>query len=122
MSTLNKALEYVGTKSLPKAGSSEFTGRAIAQVRKFSGSVEYVVVMRDEKDGKIKVVKDFNPQGGYVTDYAEFYPLKIKEEKPFVFEELNPADMKKWLDDNNVPYLKKNKESYLDAYIAFKGL
>lgn len=115
--SLEKALEYIGIKNLPKEGGREFTGLAIALVARSNLKQSYVVVRWNDKTKQHDLVKDFNPSYGCITEYLSFHPIKVKEpKKEFNFEELSFADMKKYLNKNNIPYLSNSKEGFIEAY------
>jgi hypothetical protein len=63
MNKLKQALEYLGLKSIPKEGTREFQGKAIAQVKRASSSTEYVIARWNAELKRHEVIKDFNTSG-----------------------------------------------------------
>lgn len=120
MTTLEKALEYMGIKKLPKEGKSDFTGDAIALVTKFDGMKVYVIARWNPLFSRHEVKKDFYPTGGTVKDFEAFYPIKGREEPKQKFEDLSVTEMMDFLNERNIPFTSKNKVGLIKAYQLYK--
>jgi len=120
MNKLEEALAYLGIKNLPKEGKPEFEGLAIVLVKK-TNSMSYVIARWNDTLKRHEVIKDFDSRGGNVVSFEYFYPIKEKKVEEKDFYDLSLPQMKKYLDDKNIPYLSKNKEGYVRAYEAYKS-
>lgn len=73
--SLTDALIYCSLRSLPKVEDGENVWiQALAKVAKRDGSIGYVLVEKDSKNGENKVVKDFGTVS-LIADFLGFYPM-----------------------------------------------
>lgn len=119
--TKKQALEYCSVGSMPKmiSPNEEYNTRAIILVKKAFGESAYCIGKWNLVEKKTAIIKDFFPQGGGVKEIISVYPLveKASEETVISDEEYSVEDIRKLMDDANIPYPnnKKNDKKWLLA-------
>lgn len=120
MTTQEQALAYFGLKKLPKEGSGEFEGEAIALVVADNGTKRYVIARYNPLTKRHEVKKDFIAIGGTIKDFEEFYPLKEAKKVETPFDKLSINEMIDYLNEKNIPFMNKTKKGLIDAYERYK--
>lgn len=114
--TLEKCLEFMNIKKLPKESREEFDTRAILQVVKVGNTKAYCIGVR--QNGMFRILKDFDKKGMGVMKVIAAYPVVEKSiEKKIDVKTMNLKELKELLDKENILFQHTwKKEELIEAY------